>query len=896
MKPIRLEIEGINSFSDRQVIDFRPLIKAGLFGIFGNTGSGKSTILDCIMLALYGRSEKGQKGDFVNVKKWKGRVVFQFETREEGKNVLYEVVREFPLKENREAKVASAVLYREENGAKCAVEEGMNRVSERLNAIIGLSYEDFKKCIVLPQGEFDRFVKSPRRDRLDIVGRLFSLDRYGFQLQDKVQQRWGKLKGEIDQIDAEYRFYEDYRREDYRRMEAELMRREEERAKREEEYVSLKRDIDREERTERILAELAEAKAKLIEFENALPKVEARREKIARAEGAGQVIAYLNAAEEAKEELSAVLINLEKNEKLKEKSNKILSDIMNDEAYIRYQETTDALTEKLALAGAYFAKESDLKEREKKIEALQKKAADAEREISSLNADVGRLEVLLADLEEKIAGLAQGDVFSMFERSVEKIILSRELADWKNYFSDWLKALPAYGTSPLQTAVSLDFKKELALIEERLNELNLAKEDADELKRALYEALETHKKRESERSAAEKERSALESARAVKRKEAENRAERLSDWRDELERTAEETREERGKINAFTGGKGVKEIFDALSLEKNRLAEKKERWDKILDETRGVLTTAAAERAALEEKIAYLKKIIQENQKIMKQNMEKCGIISITQAREAFLSEEQVAVYQRENDQFQQRLLYWQETRAHAEEQLGGASVDVAALNARRARLAELDGMLRSDDGTIAAQRVKLEDYLKMLEKKREIEKRKAEKQRRFALVDQLSSLVKKQSLMEFVADEYLSEIAHSASFTLSELTLGRYSLDYEREFFISDNLNGGMKRSVNTLSGGEVFLVSLSLAVALSGAICEKSNTPIEFFFLDEGFGALDETLVDTVMDSLEKLKNTHFSIGLISHVAELKHRINAKILVRGATEERGSVVSLSI
>lgn len=224
MKPIRLEIEGINSFSDRQVIDFRPLIKAGLFGIFGNTGSGKSTILDCIMLALYGRSEKGQKGDFVNVKKWKGRVVFQFETREEGKNVLYEVVREFPLKENREAKVASAVLYREENGAKCAVEEGMNRVSERLNAIIGLSYEDFKKCIVLPQGEFDRFVKSPRRDRLDIVGRLFSLDRYGFQLQDKVQQRWGKLKGEIDQIDAEYRFYEDYRREDYRRMEAELMR------------------------------------------------------------------------------------------------------------------------------------------------------------------------------------------------------------------------------------------------------------------------------------------------------------------------------------------------------------------------------------------------------------------------------------------------------------------------------------------------------------------------------------------------------------------------------------------------------------------------------------------------------------------------------------------------
>ena len=55
-------------------------------------------------------------------------------------------------------------------------------------------------------------------------------------------------------------------------------------------------------------------------------------------------------------------------------------------------------------------------------------------------------------------------------------------------------------------------------------------------------------------------------------------------------------------------------------------------------------------------------------------------------------------------------------------------------------------------------------------------------------------------------------------------------------------------------------------------------------------------DLLVSTFLDSLEKLKNTHFSIGLISHVAELKHRINAKILVQGATEERGSVVSLSI
>lgn len=61
MKPVRLEIEGINSFSERQVIDFRPLIDAGLFGIFGNTGSGKSTILDCSCLRFTGVRRRGRR-------------------------------------------------------------------------------------------------------------------------------------------------------------------------------------------------------------------------------------------------------------------------------------------------------------------------------------------------------------------------------------------------------------------------------------------------------------------------------------------------------------------------------------------------------------------------------------------------------------------------------------------------------------------------------------------------------------------------------------------------------------------------------------------------------------------------------------------------------------------
>ena len=80
MKPIRLEIEGLNSFCERQSIDFTAVLQEGIFGIFGNTGSGKSTILDAIALALYSRTQKNNKKDeYVNCKSKKAAVSVMFE-------------------------------------------------------------------------------------------------------------------------------------------------------------------------------------------------------------------------------------------------------------------------------------------------------------------------------------------------------------------------------------------------------------------------------------------------------------------------------------------------------------------------------------------------------------------------------------------------------------------------------------------------------------------------------------------------------------------------------------------------------------------------------------------------------------------------------------------------
>lgn len=134
------------------------------------------------------------------------------------------------------------------------------------------------------------------------------------------------------------------------------------------------------------------------------------------------------------------------------------------------------------------------------------------------------------------------------------------------------------------------------------------------------------------------------------------------------------------------------------------------------------------------------------------------------------------------------------------------------------------------------------------------------------------------------------------ASERLKKITNGRYAIELDGDdfnenketgnydvanFVIRDDFNGGTRRIPKSLSGGEVFLTSLSLALALSSKIQLKNNAPLETFFLDEGFGSLDSYALDAVMDSLEKLSTEKINVGIITHVEEIKNRIQSKIIV---------------
>ena len=172
--------------------------------------------------------------------------------------------------------------------------------------------------------------------------------------------------------------------------------------------------------------------------------------------------------------------------------------------------------------------------------------------------------------------------------------------------------------------------------------------------------------------------------------------------------------------------------------------------------------------------------------------------------------------------------------------------------------------------------------------------------QERAAQIRQLADLANgtsganqyKMTLSSFVLAARLEEVAAAASERLLTMTAGRYCLVHSdiRKGNAKAGLSllacdawTGQDRDTATLSGGETFLASLSLALGLADVVtAESAGTPMEALFVDEGFGTLDEDTLDEVMNVLDSLRAGGRLVGIVSHVTELRQRIPAQIHVR--------------
>ncbi|WP_373396915.1 SMC family ATPase [Algoriphagus halophilus] len=176
MIPIKLEIQGLYSYKEKQTIEFAQLTAAGLFGIFGAVGSGKSSILEAILLALYGSTERlsdrGEKNSMLNLQSEALLINFEFQS---GKNNTQSYLGRYSAKRNpkrfEEVKPAEHTFYEKVAG-------NWEPISLRAEEIIGMKKEHFKQTVIIPQGKFREFIDLTPGPRAEMMKELFGLERF----------------------------------------------------------------------------------------------------------------------------------------------------------------------------------------------------------------------------------------------------------------------------------------------------------------------------------------------------------------------------------------------------------------------------------------------------------------------------------------------------------------------------------------------------------------------------------------------------------------------------------------------------------------------------------------------------------------------------------------------
>ena len=162
------------------------------------------------------------------------------------------------------------------------------------------------------------------------------------------------------------------------------------------------------------------------------------------------------------------------------------------------------------------------------------------------------------------------------------------------------------------------------------------------------------------------------------------------------------------------------------------------------------------------------------------------------------------------------------------------------------------------------------------------------------AVYSRLGSMLRTDQFVAWILKDAFARLAYEGSRQLEALSNGRYTFAAGGDdFAVCDRWNAGERRSVNTLSGGESFLASLSLALALSRGLPElaanRDRFHLDSLFLDEGFSTLDAETLDTVLGAVEMLQEDCRLIGVISHAPELAERLPGRIeVVKGANGSR--------
>jgi exonuclease SbcC len=953
-----LEIQGLTSFRDPQAIDFSSL---NLFVIIGPTGSGKTSILDAVALALYGevpRTGKKNAAELVTHGDSRARVLLEFQA--DGK--AYRVARQLP---RSGAQRATLERLAGDDWVTDVEESGVKPVNARIEAIIGLDFEAFTRAVLLPQGDFAKFLGGDARQRREILVRLLDLGRYESAGQ-LARQRADQLSNEIssrDQLIAlEYAnateealaacmqvaVEAEGRATALEKVRAEVVQAADESAQAERNLMEIGRDAETLTEASEALAQIArrwadleprerkaqhcllETKTEFADAEAAHREVVAVLDSTRARDGDESLLAGLNAACGVTAQENAALADLTAQESSAEQevgrldraaaqAAMVLANAQVRDGATRSAE--EALQQDAGRVAEMVRKARDRAESEQRVAAAAAEVARWRDELEGRQqtlqaAEAGAAETTarLDHLKEEHTALAVRAGLTLGESCPVCLQPVGEIPDSPADIEASIAAATAEASAARNRERRAQSRANEALSEANtavrmLGEATKALErlaDAPEPAVAEAEAAalqERSAKMKTERSAATK---ALEDARVhcgeIAARVVGARTHRASLKR---EREGVEARLQVALTQLAAGFPTGIPTDPAGEIEKRRqkLTAAREAQGAArakLDRAKQALDQASGARELLDLELAQLKHGCAEQRGAL-------GRLAADRRSEGFLAlpASQPAIAQ-EVDGLKEWIRSAEteigSRRKSTETKRGTCSADLqraaAAMGISVPSTRPADIRDAAQGAVTAAMRAaqhaanRLADVQERLVRRREIEEQIAQTRDRARLYRALADELRQNRFIDYVLGESMRQLATLASQELRGISAGRYSLSTEEtSFVVVDHANADETRSVATLSGGETFLASLSLAMALAQSITdiagEAIGSRLEAMFIDEGFGTLDADTLDIVIDALERLRDSERMVGVITHVSQLAERIPDGLAVErdGAT-----------
>lgn len=844
MRPLRIELKGFTSFRDEQAVDFEGL---DLFAVSGQTGSGKSSLLDAMTYALFGYVERvgRQVGQLVSQGQQRMAVKMAFRVG----NERFRVTRS-----TSSAKGATKILLERWDGDDWRqAGEGSDRVRDAdamIERIVGLDYDGFTRSVLLPQGRFAEFLVGEAKDRRKILTELLGLDLFV-----RLAARAGELKRTAGaQADAKASLLEtEYVGVTEEAVVEARAAAREARAREKALVAAEKKVLECARRWERAEGEVRELRACAYDAraigEVARTSATEVSELVEALEEAGTVVRQLA---KASEEAAGIAEGAGKARTKAEAKWGRVADL------VAIRTRAEGLAD---LRAGIDDLEAGLREARAGVPKLENALARADKALARRSAARERAGAAVRGAREALERAQHADLVAAVRAGVR-------VGDSCPVCGAAIASLPKGGRAPdlekARAAVARTEKASFAAetsvreAEQALHSARAsladARKDAERLEKEL--AREGEELTKLERAVARAMRSKLPSDPVAVLDERieglEELVERERRAADEVT-TVEHARVEAERVRAALLGEVGKE---RARLEAQPLTP-------LLDRSRALggrdvsvphLPSVAAvpeEAAALGEAARALAS----------------GLEELAASLEALAVRRGAA---------ESALL------AEAEEAVGTLVGPPASLAGLLESVAE---ERRRAAGASATARREVEGLQERLENSRalaaDVRSLRAAAERYGALAGELRA----DRIIAFLQLEALQALAAAGSEHLATLSGGRYRMRYkEDEFFVVDTWNGEETRSARTLSGGETFLASLALALALSEqvqslAVTERAR--LESLFLDEGFGTLDPETLEVVVDAIEQLGGDGRMVGVITHVQELAIRLPARIEV---------------